>query len=110
MSLPSESDHPEHVEQDQIEVHWMHPRTQLENPVLKIWPNPTREEWSAEVLEDVDSGHMEYVLWDPTHTERWQYHEIDLEDCFWDTELSSDEAKPVMNDQIREIWERVRGQ
>ncbi|ADB63424.1 hypothetical protein Htur_4638 (plasmid) [Haloterrigena turkmenica DSM 5511] len=60
-------------------------------------------------LEDQDSDHMEYVLWDPTHTERWQYHEEDLEYCFWDTGLVNDEAKPVMDDRIRAVWERVCG-
>ena len=58
-------------------------------------------------LEDADDGHMEYVLSDPTHTQRWQYHEDDLEDCFWDTGLSSDEVKPVMDDRIRAVWQRV---
>lgn len=43
------------VSQDQIEVHWQHPRTKIENPVLLIWPNPTREEWAAEKV-DVDTA------------------------------------------------------
>lgn len=58
-------------------------------------------------LEDTDSGHMEYVLWDPTHSERWQYHEDDLRDCFWDTGLTNEETKPVLDDRIRELHERV---
>lgn len=60
-------------------------------------------------LEDTDSGHMEYVLWDPTHTERWQYHEDDLEDCFWDTGINVDHGKPVGDERVQALWERVRG-
>ncbi len=59
-------------------------------------------------LEDHDDGHMEYVLWDPTHTKRWQYREEDLADCFWATGLYNEETKPVQDDRIREVWERVR--
>jgi len=59
-------------------------------------------------LKDDDDGHMEYVLWEPTHTERWQHREEDLEDCFWDTGLYSDEAKPVMDNRICELWQRIR--
>jgi len=38
------------ISQDQVEVHWQHPRHDLENPVLLIWPNPLRENWVAEVV------------------------------------------------------------
>lgn len=62
--MSSDYDHPEHVEQDQIEVHWMYPRTQLENPILQVWPNPTREEWAAEVVEPgVAAVVCRTVLW-----------------------------------------------
>lgn len=54
-----------------------------------------------------DVGHLEYVLMDPTHTDRWQYHEDDLEDCFWDTGLRNEEVKPIMDERIREIFQRV---
>lgn len=70
--------------------------------------NTTKLVTVTQRLEDADSGHMEYVLQDPTLTERWQYHEDGLEDCFWDTGLRSNEVKPVMNDRIRELWTRVR--
>lgn len=58
-------------------------------------------------LEDVDDGHMVYVLQDPTHTRQWQYREEDLQDCFWDTSLYNDESKPVLDDRIREVYQRV---
>jgi hypothetical protein len=37
---------------ESIEVHWQHPRHQLENPVLLVMPHPTREQWAVEVLDD----------------------------------------------------------
>ncbi len=40
------------ISQDEIEVHWQHPRHNLEHPVLLVWPNPLRENWAAEVLDD----------------------------------------------------------
>ena len=40
------------VKQDEVEVHWQHPRHELEKPVLLVWPNPLRENWAAEVLDD----------------------------------------------------------
>lgn len=58
-------------------------------------------------LEDVDSSCRKYVLWDPIYIERWQYNEMDLEDCFWATGLYNEEANPVMNDRIREVWQHV---
>lgn len=42
----------ETVTQSQIEVHWQHPRHDLENPVLLVWPNSLRENWAAEVIDD----------------------------------------------------------
>ena len=59
-------------------------------------------------LEDYDSGAMYYKLSDPTHTEYWTYHEDDLRDCFWSTGLYNKTVKPVENDRIREVWNRVR--
>lgn len=58
-------------------------------------------------LADQDSGDRYYRLTDPTHTEYWQYHEDDLRDCFWDTGLRNDEAKPVLDDRIREVYQNV---
>ena len=58
-------------------------------------------------LKDEDDGHYEYVLWDPTHTNRWQYGEEDLAGCFWDTGLTNDEVKPVLDDRIRQVYQRV---
>jgi hypothetical protein len=45
---------------EQIDVHWQHPRTEVENPVLLVWPNPVRDKWAAEV----DDG----VAWVVCHT------------------------------------------
>lgn len=41
---------------DQIEVHWQHPRHELENPVLLVWPNQLRDEWAAEVRAEGVAG------------------------------------------------------
>lgn len=60
-------------------------------------------------FEDVDSGERYYQLTDPTHTEYWTYHEDDLVDCFWYTGLYNKEVKPVMDDRIREVYQRVCG-
>lgn len=40
------------VSQEQVEVQWQHPRHELEQPVLLVWPNPLRENWAVEVLDD----------------------------------------------------------
>lgn len=61
----------------------------------------------AQRLEDYDDGHMEYVLWDPTHTNRYRYREEDLNDCFWATGLYNEEPKPVMDDRVREVYQRI---
>lgn len=59
-------------------------------------------------LKDDSDGHWEYVLTDMTHTSEWRYHEDDLADCFWDTRLHNrDHPKPVMDDRIREVYQRV---
>ncbi|ELY68909.1 hypothetical protein [Natrinema versiforme] len=74
--MSDDYDHPETVEQDQIEVHWMHPRTQLENPVLQVWPNPTREEWAAEVTEPETAVVVcRTVLWKDSDGEIQKYAE-----------------------------------
>jgi hypothetical protein len=81
-------------------------------PGAMLWRRHDAEETTKLVevtqrLEDKDNGHVEYVLQDPTHTYRWQYHEDDLEACFWDTGLRNDEPKPVMDDRIREVYQQV---
>lgn len=58
-------------------------------------------------LEDLDDGHREYELTDPTNTSIWRYREADLADCFWDTGLRRESAKAVMDDRIREVYQRV---
>lgn len=42
----------ETLENENVEVNWKHPRHGLERPVLVVWPNPLREEWAAEVLDN----------------------------------------------------------
>lgn len=37
------------ISPEEIDVHWQHPRTAIENPVLLVWPNPLRDEWAAEI-------------------------------------------------------------
>lgn len=61
----------------------------------------------TQCLQDDRDDHWEYVLTDMTHTRQWRYHEDDLTDCFWDTGLRNDEVKPVMDDRIREVFQRV---
>ena len=46
------SEHTSEVEQDQVQVQWQHPRHDLEQPILLVWPNPLRENWAVEVLDD----------------------------------------------------------
>lgn len=43
------------VSQDQIEVHWQHPRTELELPLLLVWLHPVRDQWAAVVDNGVAS-------------------------------------------------------
>ena len=38
---------------DQIEVHWLHPRTELELPLLLVWPGSVVDEWAATVENGV---------------------------------------------------------
>lgn len=58
-------------------------------------------------LEDIDDGHREYELTDPTYTEYWQYREEDLADCFWSTGLYDRHSEGVGNDEIREAYQWV---
>lgn len=41
------------VDQDSIEVHWQHPRTELELPLLLVWPSPVVDEWVATIENGV---------------------------------------------------------
>lgn len=83
----------------------------FENKIL--WRRHEREQVSklvevTQCLKDDSDGHWEYILTDPTHTSYWRYHEDDLAACFWDTGLRNDEEpKPVMDDRIREVYQRV---
>lgn len=90
------------------------PRITPENPqpgeilyrIHDIEPAPKIAE-VVQRLEDIDDGHREYVLADPTHTTRDQYREEDLRDCFWTTGIVNHEVKPVMDDEIRALFQRV---
>lgn len=59
------------------------------------------------VLEDLDDGHREYRLQDPTYTSVWMYREDDLADCFWDTGLDDHHLEGLANDELREAWQHV---
>lgn len=48
------------LDPDDIDIHWQHPRMEIENPVLLVWPHPVRDKWAAEV----DDG----VAWVACHT------------------------------------------
>ncbi len=61
-------------------------------------------------LRDDSDGHWEYVLADMTYTNEWLYHEDDIRGLFWDTGLRNEEKKPVMDDRIREVHQRVCNQ
>ena len=58
-------------------------------------------------LEDIDDGHREYELWDPTYTERYRYREEDLAACFWSTGLYDPHRYGVGDDDIREAYQHV---
>jgi len=59
------------IDPDQIEIHWQHPRTEIENPVLLVWPNPVRDKWAAEV----DDG----VAWVVCHTTLYEDNEGEIQ-------------------------------
>lgn len=58
-------------------------------------------------LRDVDSGHVEYVLWDPTHSRVEQYHQDDVDSLFADTGLTNTEVKPIHDDGIQARYQQV---
>ena len=58
-------------------------------------------------LEDIDDGHREYELTDPTYTEYWQYREEDLDGCFWSTGLYDRHREGVGNEEIRDAYQHV---
>lgn len=77
--LPHEPDHDPldvDVDPDSIEVHWQHPRTELEAPLLLVWPHPVRDEWAA----TVDNGVATVVC------HEWLV-EVDSDDPDEDTEV-----------------------
>ena len=59
------------VDIESIEVHWQHPRTELENPVLLVWPHPARDKWAAEVEGD--------TAWVVCHTTLYEDSDGDIE-------------------------------
>ena len=67
---------PEEVSQEQVEIHWQHPRHEAENPVLLVWPNPLRENWAAEILEKNRAVVVcRTVLWEDNDGEIQKYAE-----------------------------------
>lgn len=59
------------LDPDEVEVHWQHPRTEIENPVLLVWPNPVRDKWAAEI----DDG----VAWVVCHTTLYEDSDGEIE-------------------------------
>ena len=63
-----------------------------------------------EVLNRYDNLDGEGYLYEitcPTHTGYHYYVDYDLEDCFEDTGLTNDEPKPVMDDDIRALYQQL---
>lgn len=56
---------------------------------------------------DLDSGHYEYALTCPSHTEYHQYHQDDVDGLFVDTGLTNDAVKPIMDDEIRARYQEL---
>lgn len=58
------------IEQDQVEVHWQHPRHELERPALLVCPNPLREQWAAEIDDKKNAVVVcRMVLWETSDGE-----------------------------------------
>ena len=74
----------------QVEVHWQHPRHELEKPVLLVWPNPLRDEWAAEVVAD---GLAAVVC----HMQLYEVEDFDPEEDD-ETERVQKYARPVFHD------------
>lgn len=53
----------------------------------------------------LDDDHIEYQLTCPTRTGYYQYREEDVNDLFTDTGLTNEEPKPVMQEDIRELYQ-----
>lgn len=58
-------------------------------------------------LKDIDSGHIEYELCCPSKTGYYQYHQDDVDDLFVGTGLTSEEIKPIMDDEIRSLYQSM---
>jgi len=58
-------------------------------------------------LRDIDSSHYEYELSDPSKTGYYQYHQDDVDDLFRDTGVTSDELKPIADDEVRELYQSI---
>ena len=57
--------------------------------------------------EDLDGDGFLYEISCPTHTGYHYYADYDLADCFEDTGLTNDELKPVMDDEIRALYQQL---
>lgn len=59
-------------------------------------------------FRDIDDGHLEYELTDPTHTGYYRYRAEDVDDCFDGTELvNEDGRKPLGQPDIRERYQNL---
>ena len=57
--------------------------------------------------ENLDGGDYLYEITCPTHTGYHFYSHYSLEDCFEDTGLTNQKPKPVMDDEIRALYQRL---
>ena len=94
-------------EVEHVEVHWQHPRHELENPVLLVQPHPTREQWAAEILDDQAAVVVcRRVLWKDNEGDIRKYAErVDpldeipgyIEDALLDYDLNYGPVDDVVN-------------
>ena len=57
--------------------------------------------------ENIDSGGIEYQLTCPSHTGYYRYCAEDVKALFVDTGLTNDEVKPIMQSDIRQLYQEV---
>jgi len=58
-------------------------------------------------LNDIDNEHYEYEHCDPSKTGYYQYRQEEVDDLFVDTGLTSDELKPIVDDEICELYQSL---
>ena len=58
-------------------------------------------------FRDIDTDEYHYLLADPTHTDTHRYHHTDVAALFVDTRLTNDRVKPVVDPEIRALFQRL---